>query len=164
MAEMSEKSSKPSPLLIPPSNKGYQLLTRIGWRDGALDPGYEELKTSKVLSGISTNEYKSRFCIKNGGLGASRQGRRFPVATVLKRDRLGFGWPNKTNTARITHFSAGDSKAVEYPKDVGRLRHSSIKMDSKYMIRKMNLEKKKERIIRQGFNLTDEQLALLYDK
>lgn len=164
MAEMSEKSSKPSPLLIPPSNKGYQLLTRIGWRDAALDPEYEELKTSKVQSGISTNEYKSHFCIKNGGLGASRPGRRFPVATVLKRDRLGFGWPNKTNTARITHFSAGDSKAVEYPKDVRRLRHSSIKMDSKYMIRKMNLEKKKERIIRQGFNLTDEQLALLYDK
>ncbi|CAH8671063.1 unnamed protein product [Schistosoma rodhaini] len=164
VAEMSNKSSKPSPLLIPPSNKGYQLLSRIGWRDAALDPECEELKTLKVLSDNSTNESKSHFCIKNGGLGALRQGRRFPVATVLKRDRLGFGWPNTTNTARITHFNPGDLKAVEHPKDVRRLRHSSIKMDSKYLIRKMNLEKKKERIIRQGFNLTDEQLALLYDK
>ncbi|CAH8579203.1 unnamed protein product [Schistosoma turkestanicum] len=164
VAEISKKGSKPSPLLIPPSNKGYQLLTRIGWRDAALDPEYEELKTSEILLTGSTNESKAHSCNKDGGLGASRQGRRFPVATVLKRDRLGFGWPNRTNTSRITHFNPGDFRAVEHPKDVKRFCHSSIKMDSKYLIRKMNSEKKKERIIRQGFNLTDEQLALLYEK
>nr|AAX30229.1 SJCHGC02155 protein [Schistosoma japonicum] len=48
VAEISEKGLNLLPLLIPPSNKGYQLLTKIGWRDPALDLSSECLETSDV--------------------------------------------------------------------------------------------------------------------
>ncbi|KAH8864696.1 G patch domain and ankyrin repeat-containing 1 [Schistosoma japonicum] len=163
VAEISEKGLNLLPLLIPPSNKGYQLLTKIGWRDPALDLSSECLETSDVPIS-SANVSKSNSLVKDTGLGSSKQDRRLPVATILKRDRLGFGWPNSTNIARVTHFKPGDLKAVEDPKSLKRCCHSSFRMDLKNSARKTNSEKKKERIIRQALNLTDEQLTLLYDK
>ena len=52
---------------------------------------------------------------KEKGLGADGQGKKFPVKTVLKRDRRGVG-AEGANVARVTHFDAFDSKAIEKPK------------------------------------------------
>ena len=52
---------------------------------------------------------------KEKGLGAEGQGKKFPVKTVLKRDRRGIG-SEGANVARVTHFEAFDAKAVDKPK------------------------------------------------
>ncbi len=51
-----------------------------------------------------------------GGLGSEQQGQQFPVKTVLKRDRLGFGIQGK-DKARVTHFEAGDTAAIRRPSE-----------------------------------------------
>lgn len=47
------------------------------------------------------------------GLGVRADGRLQPVATTLRRDRVGVGAPDAPK-ARITHFAPGDVKAVEH--------------------------------------------------
>nr|CAH8870300.1 unnamed protein product [Trichobilharzia regenti] len=136
---------------------GYQILTRIGWRDAAFNVD-EELSISMTSTNASLAS-TSQSCSKGSGLNAAREGRRFPIATVLKRDRLGFGWSNSTNTAKITHFSSGDIRAIQ---NLRNPKLSSVKKDTKYLVRKMNREKNMERTIRQEFNLTEEQLSILH--
>ena len=51
-----------------------------------------------------------------GGLGSEQQGQQFPVKTVLKRDRLGFGIKGK-DKARVTHFEAGHTAAIRRPSE-----------------------------------------------
>ena len=46
------------------------------------------------------------------GLGSEGQGRRLPVKTVLKRDRLGVGVTTPSNVPRVTHFRPGDVSAI----------------------------------------------------
>ncbi len=49
------------------------------------------------------------------GLGSQRQGQRYPVKTVLKQDRRGFGEPTTEGRGlpRVTHFTAYDADAVK---------------------------------------------------
>ena len=52
----------------------------------------------------------------DGGLGSQKQGRQFPVKTVLKRDRLGIGVaPSEPLRPRVTHFSPHDRASVKGP-------------------------------------------------
>ena len=54
------------------------------------------------------------------GLGCEEEGQKYPVKTVLKRDRLGFGQaPQETlqGRARVTHFAAFDERAVRRRSD-----------------------------------------------
>lgn len=46
-----------------------------------------------------------------GGLGPDARGSKYPVKTVLKRDRRGLDDGSKAK-ARVTHFGSGDSRAV----------------------------------------------------
>lgn len=46
------------------------------------------------------------------GLGPESQGIKFPIKTVLKRDRMGLGSDQKS-TARVTHFGPADTSAVK---------------------------------------------------
>ena len=49
------------------------------------------------------------------GLGADQEGKKFPVKTILKRNRLGFGQTEEQTSqrkARVTHFAAFDERAV----------------------------------------------------
>ena len=46
------------------------------------------------------------------GLGPDQRGQKFPVKTVLKQDRLGFGLSSRAKP-RVTHFSAHDVSAVK---------------------------------------------------
>lgn len=46
-----------------------------------------------------------------GGLGSEQQGHKFPVKTVLKRDRKGLGAGREM--PKVTHFGPGDDEAVK---------------------------------------------------
>ena len=49
------------------------------------------------------------------GLGCDKEGRKYPVKTVLKQDRLGFGQTDERLTQgrpKVTHFAAFDERAV----------------------------------------------------
>nr|CAB3264484.1 peroxisomal NADH pyrophosphatase NUDT12 [Phallusia mammillata] len=48
----------------------------------------------------------------NSGLGPDRSGHKFPVKTVLKRDRRGLGLESTESKAKITHFAPMDKTAV----------------------------------------------------
>lgn len=52
---------------------------------------------------------------KSSGLGPEGRGHKFPVKTVLKRNKLGLGNEKERKAARITHFAPFDSAAVENP-------------------------------------------------
>lgn len=48
---------------------------------------------------------------RNKGFGPREQGRKFPVKTVLRRNRAGLG--AEVSTPRVTHFAPNDTAAVE---------------------------------------------------
>lgn len=111
------KSSGKPPLKpyfgITRKNRGYQLLLRSGWNE-------------------------------ESGLGISKsEGRKYPISTVLKRDRLGFGL--KSAKPRITHFDPYDTEAIggvpPAPKTISRRNQAKLAM----------IEKLKERDFRREF-------------
>ena len=67
--------------------------------------------------GIASNNRGYQMLLRSGwdpqkGLGPQQWGKMFPVKTVLKRDRQGFGL--EETKSRVTHFSAHDEEAVKY--------------------------------------------------
>ena len=58
------------------------------------------------------------------GLGSEGQGRRYPVKTVLKRDRLGVGVSESAHVPRVTHFRPGDVSAVKSARDWRRVKNN----------------------------------------
>ena len=69
-----------------------------------------------ISYGITESNRGYQILLRSGwdpykGLGPQKLGRMFPVKTVLKRDRLGFGL-EKTKP-RVTHFSAHDRDAIQ---------------------------------------------------
>ncbi|KAL7287721.1 hypothetical protein TKK_0018109 [Trichogramma kaykai] len=50
---------------------------------------------------------------EEGGLGPSGEGQKYPVKTILKRDRKGLG-QGKQKDAKVTHFKPGDVNAVKH--------------------------------------------------
>ena len=85
-----------------------------------------------------------------GGLGSRRQGKRFPVKTVLKQDRLGFGVEGG-GKARVTHFSAHDKEAVRSSRD----RHRKVREQPKKLkdiLQEKAKDKKWERRMRTIMN------------
>ena len=77
-------------------------------------------QSSGTLYGISERNRGYQMLLRSGwnpekGLGSVEQGQRFPVKTILKQDRLGFGSTGRK--ARITHFSAHDREAVRSNRD-----------------------------------------------
>ena len=51
---------------------------------------------------------------RDRGLGhEGREGKKFPVKTVLKRDRLGLGH-GETGKAKVTHFGPGDTRSERF--------------------------------------------------
>ena len=64
----------------------------------------------------------------NSGLGPTASGRKYPIKTVLKRDRFGIGCHQAT--ARVTHFGGGDLSAVSKPKKI-KLKQAEVARDEK---------------------------------
>ena len=67
--------------------------------------------------GIPESNRGFQLLLKGGwdpdkGLGPDQRGQKFPVKTVLKQDRLGFGLSSRAKP-RVTHFSAHDVSAVK---------------------------------------------------
>ncbi|VBB26775.1 unnamed protein product [Acanthocheilonema viteae] len=76
-------------------------------RKPVLDPGYgipEWNKGYRILRRSGWDEFE--------GLGRNATGRRYPIKTILKRDKLGLGCA-RFDAAKVTHFKANDVKAVK---------------------------------------------------
>uniref|UniRef100_A0A0R3RJS0 G-patch domain-containing protein n=1 Tax=Elaeophora elaphi TaxID=1147741 RepID=A0A0R3RJS0_9BILA len=76
-------------------------------RRPVLDPGYgipEWNKGYRILRRSGWDEFE--------GLGRNATGRRYPVKTVLKRDRFGLGC-DTFDVPKVTHFKANDVQAVK---------------------------------------------------
>lgn len=79
-------------------------------------------KPQKTFYYIPEGNVGYQLMLKSGwnedqGLGPDGVGRKYPVRTVLKRDRLGFG--NKgSQPARVTHFGPNDPSAVKRKKSI----------------------------------------------
>lgn len=84
------------------------------------------------------------------GLGPEGIGRKFPVKTVLKRDRLGLG-SKESKQARVTHFGPNDHSAVKRRK-VGtkekQMGNKSGRMSQRERLTKEKREKNWERNMR----------------
>eukprot|EP00128_Syssomonas_multiformis_P004322 Colp12_sorted_trinity150504_noHs@5478 len=78
------------------------------------------------------------------GLGPEEQGKKLPVKTVLKRDRLGIGVKGPQTVARVTHFAPNDVKAIQN-KNAPPAQRPVRKKD---ILRREKKNKMKEAIIR----------------
>ncbi|GMR36162.1 hypothetical protein PMAYCL1PPCAC_06357, partial [Pristionchus mayeri] len=108
-------------------------------------------KQNPSFSGFVIPEWNPGFKLlrkagwtEDKGLGKERQGQKYPVRTVLKRDRAGLGSSGK-GTARVTHFEANDERAVERV----RIQCGETKKERE---KRLNKEKRMERNLRWAFN------------
>ncbi|XP_039259197.2 G patch domain and ankyrin repeat-containing protein 1 homolog [Styela clava] len=92
------------------------------------------------------------------GLGPGGSGTKYPVKTVLKRDRLGFGAENSEAKSKVTHFGANDKNAVKrHHEEMNKKKHKGTSFNSKTkrkkdMSRRQALEKEKEVNFRRLFH------------
>ena len=104
-------SKAPSLYGIPETNRGFRMMLGAGWD-------------------------------REGGLGTEgNRGRKFPVKTVLKRDRLGVG-AEGTRPARVTHFRANDPASVAGPRNAARSEREATlnKRKREALVRKCKLK------------------------
>ncbi|XP_078609968.1 G patch domain and ankyrin repeat-containing protein 1-like isoform X2 [Branchiostoma floridae x Branchiostoma japonicum] len=105
---------------LPESNRGFQMMLREGWD-------------------------------KEEGLGRDgRKGQKFPVKTVLKRDRTGLG-ARQDYRAKVTHFSSRDTKAVKRPRESEKKMRKGT-LSRRERAAKERKEKQWERNFRASFN------------
>ena len=83
------------------------------------------------------------------GLGSEGQGQKFPVKTVLKRDRQGLG-VEKESRAKVTHFGPKDTASVETVVKTERKMRAST-LSKKAQRKKLSKERRKERDFRLEF-------------
>ncbi len=90
---------------------------------------------------------------KERGLGPEGKGNKFPVKTVLKRNREGLGNPS-TSKAKVTHFNAYDTTAVQKETkkvtEGRKLKQSTLSKRDR--AKKLTKEQEKEREFRLAFN------------
>lgn len=79
---------------------------------------------------------------EQGGLGPSGKGIKYPVKTYLKVDRKGFGQPIDKEP-RVTHFKAGDTKAVSNTK---LAKQKGLRKNDRERL--LGIEARKERALR----------------
>lgn len=105
-----------------------------------------KLKAKTTTYFIPESNRGFQMMVKGGwnvekGLGSEGQGRKFPVQTVLKRDRHGLGsTKEEKDKPRVTHFSANDESAVKKPKAERKMRNATLSKKK----RKKNECKEKE--------------------
>ena len=94
--------------------------------------------------GIPESNRGFQLLLKGGwdpekGLGPDQRGQKFPVKTVLKQDRLGFGLSSRVKP-RVTHFSAHDVSAVKTHRE-----RSGVFVKEKAQTKKKDIVKAAER-------------------
>ena len=118
-------------------------------------------KSSALPYTLPQNNKGFQMMIRSGwnpekGLGSDGQGRKFPVKTVLKRDRLGVGITNSSNAPRVTHFRSRDVSAIKSIRDRKRDKLTSKKpINKKERERLLRKERRWEIGIRQYMSSTD---------
>jgi hypothetical protein len=107
----------------------------------------------KIHFGIPESNKGFQMMLRTGwnkscGLGPEGKGQKFPIKTVLKRDRVGVGNEKDRKAARITHFAPFDPAAVENPT---RLENTNTlrKRDEQH---KKSKERRKEIRLRREFS------------
>jgi ankyrin repeat protein len=85
------------------------------------------------------------------GLGAAGQGRWYPIKTVLKRDRKGFG--AMSDSPRVTHFGSFDDTAVDGSGTV--VDAVTNQMTKKQLMKNHERERQLEINFRRSFNTVD---------
>ncbi|CAL1542801.1 unnamed protein product [Lymnaea stagnalis] len=104
---------------------------------------------------IPENNKGFQMLLKTGwnvtqGLGPNGEGPRYPVKTILKRDRIGLG--GESGTKRITHFNPRDQTAVARPGSNPE-RKLTARKAAKYAAKlKERKTKQLEKHLRQQFN------------
>ena len=88
----------------------------------------------------------------NKGLGSRRQGQKYPVKTVLKQDRLGFGVPSAAKKLRVTHFSAYDEDAVRTSAQRNGAFKEPVQVKKKDIVRAVEKERRWESRMRRYMN------------
>ncbi|XP_011494263.1 PREDICTED: G patch domain and ankyrin repeat-containing protein 1 homolog [Ceratosolen solmsi marchali] len=83
---------------------------------------------------------------EDGGLGPSGEGKKYPIKTVLKRDRKGLGQLHK-KIAKITHFNSRDIEAVKFVN-----RNKKKLLNKKEWERELKKEIVKTKILRQALS------------
>ncbi len=96
---------------------------------------------------------------KEKGLGRDGLGQKFPVKTILKRDRKGLGAADREDEAakaRVTHFKPFDVQAVKRPRqeEEKKLRVRSNTLNKRQKKQSHKREKDLERDFRQSFHLS----------
>lgn len=104
------------------------------------------------MYGISKDNRGYQIMLNNGweekqGLGPSGSGLKYPVKTVLKRDRKGFG-KDSTKNARVTHFQSCDPSSIAHVKQFNIKKVFKRKDRDKYLTR----EAKRERALRRALS------------
>ena len=93
---------------------------------------YKEEKTPTSYqigsSNIGYKMLKEAGWSEDKGLGPKGRGQQYPIATILKNDRSGFGLQDKKRK-RITHFKANDVKSVKGSQHIHRNNKSLLKKE-----------------------------------
>ncbi|XP_013401903.1 G patch domain and ankyrin repeat-containing protein 1 [Lingula anatina] len=109
----------------------FQETTRANHETSTLHLFNSKRKPPGTLYFIPESNKGYQMMVKHGwdkemGLGTQGQGQKFPVKTVLKRDRLCLGAKTEAKS-KVTHFNACDTSAVKHPKkeDKRKMRHNT---------------------------------------
>ncbi|XP_060063389.1 G patch domain and ankyrin repeat-containing protein 1 homolog [Ylistrum balloti] len=87
------------------------------------------------------------------GLGSEGQGLKFPIKTVLRKDRACLGSDTSKEKAKITHFGPRDISAVKRNVSVSERKMSARTLSKRARKAKERKEKQWEKNLRQQFNL-----------
>ncbi|KXJ22839.1 G patch domain and ankyrin repeat-containing protein 1 [Exaiptasia diaphana] len=112
-------------------------------------------KPKDTYFSIPINNPGYKMMVKSGwddekGLGPEGEGRKYPIKTVLKRDRYGLG-SSKSSKPRVTHFGPNDEEAVKIKKNHER-KESKRTLSKKQKRMKESKEKAWERNMRLYMN------------
>lgn len=146
-----------------PSNGRYCELCKFQYEESSTDMHEKsiahlvstaEFGGDKAHFGIPESNKGFQLMIKSGwdkssGLGPDGQGHKFPVKTVLKRNKLGLGNEQEKKAARITHFHPFDSAAVE---TVSERTERDITVQRRETIKQRNKLRQKEIDFRREFS------------
>ncbi|CAD5115445.1 unnamed protein product [Dimorphilus gyrociliatus] len=84
-------------------------------------------------------------------LGREAEGTKYPVKTILKRDRIGLGGNKKKQIPRVSHFDPFDTTAIKRRSEL-YINKSPRIFKKKHFKEQLNKEKKIERFFRREFD------------
>ncbi|XP_044008923.1 G patch domain and ankyrin repeat-containing protein 1 homolog [Aphidius gifuensis] len=107
------------------------------------------------IYGLQKDNRGYQIMLNNGwnetqGLGPTGTGLKYPIKTVLKRDRKGFS-KESTKNSRITHFSSFDSTSIAHVKKL-HYKNKTKPLNRKDRAKVLSYEAKKQRDIRRALS------------